>query len=55
MTEDVVARIDLVFSQGIEHERIVRVGAVADPDELLGIRHGELPDALILQACYVGE
>ena len=34
--ELVVARVDLVVRQGVEHERVVGVGAVADADQLLG-------------------
>ena len=30
------ARVDLVLRQGVEHERVVGVGAVADANELLG-------------------
>ena len=31
----VVARIELVVGQGVEHERIVGIGAVPDPNQLL--------------------
>ncbi len=41
----VVARVDPVVGQGVEHERIVGVGAVADADQLLRgghVRHPQL-------------
>src|SRR5262249_39904837 len=41
VAEAQVAGVELVVGQGVEHEGVVGVGAVADGDELL--RHGALP------------
>ena len=41
MLELVVARIKLVSSQGVEHERIVRIRAVSDANLLFRCGHAE--------------
>ena len=38
--EFIIARVDAPLGQRIEHERIVRIGAMADADQLLGCGHG---------------
>ena len=45
--ELVAPRVDAVVRQGVEHERVVGVGAVADADELFGLRggHADLGDS----------
>ena len=40
MLEAVLARVDFVAGQGVEHEGVVGVGAVADADQLPGYVHG---------------
>ena len=48
--ELVVAGVDLVVRQGVEHEGVVRVGAVADADQLLGQLLGSSHTVLLAQS-----
>ena len=37
-----IAGVDLAVGQGVEHERVVRIGTMADANELLGCGHENL-------------